>query len=244
MPNQIALLISLFIFLGCSTQRTDKLFYWKVAEPADTRPFAIASPLKDQSGFKLEPVPLSSLDTIYLTNPSFEGYNNLGVVPKAWEDFSDKRESPPDIQPGFFGVHRKAKDGKTFVGMVYRDNKTHEAIGQYLPLPLQAGETYSFKLHVAKGIELNSLSRLTKRMIYYDSPVALTIIGYDKTCEIGKILATSDEIELKVWHELTFLLKPNFAVDHIIIKCGPPLEMIGNGAVFIDACFPIVRVKN
>ncbi|MBK6668056.1 MAG: hypothetical protein IPG48_18445 [Saprospiraceae bacterium] len=48
-------------------------------------------------------------------------------------------ETPPDIHPkNFWGVNVEAQHGKTYLGMVARDNNAYESVMQELASPLKA----------------------------------------------------------------------------------------------------------
>jgi hypothetical protein len=90
-------------------------------------------------------------EIIYLQNPSFEDQPRPGNTPESWADCGQMQESPPDVQPyGGFNVTRPAKDGKTYIGFVTRDNKTWEGVSQRLSSPLQQGKCYRFSLAACK----------------------------------------------------------------------------------------------
>jgi hypothetical protein len=82
----------------------------------------------------------SQRDTIRLTNPSFEDTPKRGGESdqqiSGWYDCGMlyfPQESPPDIHPnGFWGVNVPAHDGKTYLGMVVRDNGTYEGVSAIL----------------------------------------------------------------------------------------------------------------
>jgi len=87
-----------------------------------------------------------SQDTIPIKNPSFEGdpfmgdYLNFPL--EKWIDFGSlffPQETQYDLHGSdsdFWGLNVKAFDGNTFVGLVTRDNGSHEIIGQKLDNPL------------------------------------------------------------------------------------------------------------
>jgi|SRR5690606_2770898 len=100
-------------------------------------------------------------DTIRLKNSSFEGEPQQGdkfhsTQIEDWVDcapyYNFNGESPPDIHPnGIWGNNLKAQDGKTYLGMVARDNDTYEAISQVLSEPLIAGKCYTLSVYLARA---------------------------------------------------------------------------------------------
>ena len=89
-----------------------------------------------------------SQDTIRLDNFSFEDFPRHSYTPRGWYDCGFPDESPPDIHPqmdgGEFKVNAEPADGRTYIGMVVRDNVTWEAIGQRLNTPLKENQCYDF----------------------------------------------------------------------------------------------------
>ena len=82
-------------------------------------------------------------EVIPLKNPSFEDTPHHSKTPKGWENCGFEEESPPDVHPtGEFGVKKGAVHGKTYLGMVVRDNDTWECIGQRLLQPLLVDTCY------------------------------------------------------------------------------------------------------
>ncbi|MEL6944017.1 MAG: hypothetical protein AAFO82_15255, partial [Bacteroidota bacterium] len=89
-----------------------------------------------------------SQETIRLNNPSFEDFPRHSHVPRGWYDCGFADESPPDIHPqmdgGEFSVNAIPVSGRTYLGMVVRDNGTWEIIGQRLKFPLKTNQCYDF----------------------------------------------------------------------------------------------------
>ncbi|MCB0596794.1 MAG: hypothetical protein H6557_21155 [Lewinellaceae bacterium] len=180
--------------------------------------------------------------TIFLDNPSFEDVPSIAHPPQRWYFCGQPGESPPDIHPGgFFGVERLARDGATFVGMVVRDNGTHEGIGQRLASPLQAGHCYSFSLYAARSETYQSVSRATGAPANFSQPAALYLWGGFKNCDQRELLAKSPAILYEGWKKYSFSLQPQDDYTHLSIEAyfaipGAPY----NGNVLIDYASPLV----
>lgn len=87
-------------------------------------------------------------------------------------------ESPPDIHPnGFWENNLPASDGKTYLGMVTRDNDTYESVTQRLSKPMKAGKCYAITVHLARAERYVSHSRMTSDETNYSTPVTLRIWG-------------------------------------------------------------------
>jgi hypothetical protein len=88
-------------------------------------------------------------EPIRLANPSFEGSPGAGgeavKLPDGWYDCGFPGESPPDVHPkeggGAFQVTKEAFHGKTYLGLVVRDNDTWEMVSQRLSAPVQTRQS-------------------------------------------------------------------------------------------------------
>ncbi len=106
-------------------------------------------------------------DTIRLENPGFKGKTMRGGetiwMLKGWMDFGRinfPSETSPDIHPQeFWQVRKPAKEGKTYLGLVVRDNETYEGVGQKLPSPFLANQSYEMMLWMSQSEKYISLSR-------------------------------------------------------------------------------------
>lgn len=83
--------------------------------------------------------PLMAQYPIELKNTSFEDLPNASTVPVGWTPCGMSGETPPYIQPGFFGCELQPAEGRTHLGMVTHDNYTWESVSQQLPAPLDSG---------------------------------------------------------------------------------------------------------
>ena len=96
---------------------------------------------------------------IQLSNPSFEDFARPGQQPRGWYDCGEINyplETAPDVHPiddesgrNNFGVTKKAFDGDTYLGMVVRENDSHESVAQRLKKSLIPGKCYSFSIYVS-----------------------------------------------------------------------------------------------
>jgi hypothetical protein len=124
---------------------------------------------------------LSAQEIIYLENPSFEDAPRHSRPPKGWNNEGFQGESPSDIHPaGNFGVSSPALDGRTYVGMVVRDNETWECVGQRLEHPLRAYTCYLWSVALMRSPEYISISRITKLKANFNKPCVLRVWGGKK----------------------------------------------------------------
>lgn len=177
---------------------------------------------------------------IYLENPSFEGQPNPGRTPLGWADCGAPNESPPDIQPyGGFSVSRSAQDGRTYIGLVSRDNQTWEAIGQRLTDPLEKGSCYKFSLHACKSpIYISPTRKNQSQPINFEKGLILRVWAGNSVCDHAELL---DEVKSPInhfdWRKYNFELKPkNGTYNYLLIEAyykTPTLSWY-NGNVLID----------
>jgi outer membrane protein OmpA-like peptidoglycan-associated protein len=176
-------------------------------------------------------------DTVYLTNPSFEDYARHSSPPVGWRDCGFLGESPPDTQPsGDFGVTFPPTDGKTYLGMVVRDNDTWEAVSQRISRPMKAGQCYEFSLHLARSPLYVSISRTTTEEVNFNRPVKVKIYGGTKTCGRSEQLAETETVKESRWMEYHFKLEPLADYSYITIEAfyETPVLFAYNGNVLVD----------
>lgn len=146
---------------------------------------------------------------IKLRNPSFEDEPAAGKTPKGWVNCGVEGESEPDIQPKAMpGVNKRPAEGKTYLGMVTRDNDSWESVGQKLPKALKAGQCYSFSIQLSKSDYYLSRSRVSGNVANYNIPVRLLIWGGNDPCEKVELLASTELIPHAIWREYTFQFNP------------------------------------
>lgn len=176
---------------------------------------------------------------IYLENPSFEDIPGPGRTPRAWTDCGHHQESPPDIQPyGGFNVTRPAKHGRTYLGLVGRDNNTWEAVAQRLTEPMAQGTCYKFSLQACKSpIYLSPTRKNQTRPTNFKDGMVLRIWGGNATCDRLELL---DEIKEPInhfdWRLYNFEFTPKAAYSYLTIEAyyKTPVLAPYNGNVLID----------
>lgn len=156
---------------------------------------------------------------IFLQNPSFEGVPMAGNTPNYWQDCNkDSKLTPPDTQPGFFGVENTAIDKDTYLGLVVRDNNTWESVSQELENPMRSDRCYLFQLALAQSEYYISYSMNLKQQVNYNTPVILRIWGGDADCDKKELLAETLAVEHYEWDSYTFYLCPSDAYEFITFE--------------------------
>ena len=155
---------------------------------------------------------------IKLTNSSFEDVPTHSSTPYGWKNCGDVYESPPDIQPGSFHVDRVAQKGKTYIGLVTRDNDTWEGVSQKLGKPVVAGKCYKFNIYLAKSTKYISLSKSSMKEENFNQAVRLRIWGGDSHCHQKEILAETGAINHTAWKRYKLEFNPKADHDFIFIE--------------------------
>lgn len=155
---------------------------------------------------------------IKLTNSSFEDIPSHSSPPYGWKNCGDVYESPPDVQPGFFKVDKTAQKGKTYVGLVTRDNDTWEGLSQKLAKPIVAGKCYKFNIYLAKSTKYISLSKSSMKEENFNQAVRLRIWGGNSHCHQKEILAETGPINHAAWKRYKLEFNPKTKHDFIFIE--------------------------
>ena len=193
-------------------------------------------------------------DVIYLQNPSFEDNPKIGdkskghMGPRLWHDCGFNGETPPDVQPSynpeelFFHVDTKPQDGRTYLGMVIRDNETCEAVGQKLPQPFVAGKCYKFSIHLARSPDYISKSRTTNEDTNYTNEGVLKVWGGQAFCDKRETLFMTQPITNYNWKVYEIEFTPKMTHDYIMFQIyfTPPVLFGYNGNMLLDNISPIV----
>jgi outer membrane protein OmpA-like peptidoglycan-associated protein len=183
---------------------------------------------------------------IKLENPSFEDTPQAGRAPKGWNDCGFPDETPPDVQPNAqFQVSKVAQHGKTYLGLVVRDNGTWEYLTQSLSSPLLQGQLYKFSLNLCKSTLYVSKSKKTGKLANYtEKPVIVRVWGGDAPCARTMLLAETDPVENEDWQLYKFQFQPQATYHYITIAAFHKLPTIlpYNGNVLIDNASDIIPI--
>lgn len=189
---------------------------------------------------------LSAQEIIHLENPSFEDAPRHSRPPKGWNDEGFQGESPSDIHPaGNFGVSSPASHGRTYVGMVVRDNETWECVGQQLEQPLMAGACYRWSIALMQSPYLVSISRVTEMRVNYITPCVLRVWAGKTKGKGMELLTETGPVDHQVWRAYELELQPSDTYDYLYLEAyyyygGDELLFPYNGNIMVDHCSPIV----
>lgn len=161
---------------------------------------------------------------IFITNGSFEGIPKESSNPSGWK--SCGYNSSPDILPGPWGVHRSATDGKSFLGLICREDNSFESIETKLSETLKKDSCYSFKVDLSRASSYSS----------YNGAASIRIWGAKNSCQKSQLLVSSEPIDHYDWKTYYFSFIPNKNYDYIIIECyyKTPSLLPYKGNVLID----------
>ena len=156
-----------------------------------------------------------------------------------WHDCGFVGETIPDVHPkesSAFGVKKRPNDGNAYLGMVVRDNKTWESIGQKLKSPLKKDTPYLFKINLARSLLYESQSKTSSQIVNFATPCKLRIWGGSTECGKEQLLAESALITHSRWVEYIFKLMPSSNWSHIILEAfyKTPVPKPYNGNLLID----------
>jgi outer membrane protein OmpA-like peptidoglycan-associated protein len=193
---------------------------------------------------------------IRLNNPDFEGQPSMNRLPSGWVDCGDPNESAPDTQPliipgkdtAFFNVKTKAFSGKTYLGMVVRENGTTEAVSQMLSAPLQVNQCYYFNVFLARSESYQSIAKTKdgrERNADFNTPAVLRVWGGNSPCQRAELLGTTAPVINTRWIRQQFKLSPksqNYQFILLEVYYQTPTLFEYNGNVLIDKASDIIQM--
>ncbi|MEP7323229.1 MAG: OmpA family protein [Saprospiraceae bacterium] len=194
-------------------------------------------------------------DTIRLINPSFEDTPKQSSAPMGWTDCGFQGESPPDVHPGnYWEVNKPAFQGKTYLGLVVRNNDTWERMSQMLEKPLLAGLCYNFSIYLSSAEKYKSgtnnrdnapIITRSDSTFNFNIPVVLRIWGGNISCGRSELLAESPPIDNYEWKQYFFRFKPKSDYKYIMLEAffKTPVLLPYNGNVLVDNASDIVGVS-
>lgn len=176
-------------------------------------------------------------------NPSFEDVPGPARPPLGWYFCGPHNETPPDVHPvQIMNVHLPAKHGKTYAGLVTRDNATQEVLGQALSSPIKKGHCYRLRIHAARATSFSSYSRLTEMPADFSQGVRLQLWAGDGHCNMQELLAQTATIQDTSWTAYDISFSPRQQYDHFFFKVTYTAEEPAyNGHVLIDHLSPIIE---
>lgn len=175
-------------------------------------------------------VPLLSQGQSRMLNASFEGEPRDAAIPRGWLICKDG--TTPDILPGPWGVYTEPSHGRTYLGLITRENGTWEAIGQRLTEKLNKDRCYELSLDLARSDSYSG----------YNDPVKLRIwIGKSK-CDRTQLIYESDFVRNTEWVRHSFNFVPKSDAQYILIEAHYRDGTFSHkGNILVDNISPILQ---
>lgn len=197
------------------------------------------------SSLLLLPLALSAQEVIFLRNPSFEDRPGHSRPPWDWFDCGMAGETPPDVHPsGYFGVLSPPYQGRSYVGMVVRENGTWEALGQRLETPMIPGVCYRFWIYAARSDQYISMRLNDMEPVNYNGMARLRVWGGHGHCQRDELLWESSPVQTTDWDRLDMVLQPSGAYTHLVLEAffRDPDEPPYIGNLLLDFASPLIPV--
>jgi len=162
---------------------------------------------------------------------SLRGWFDCGRV-----DFPD--QTPPDVHPKeFWGNTAPPAHGKTYLGMVVREDETWESVAQRLDSAMVVGQCYSLSIELCRSdkyLSATSLSRDVKKS--FTRPIVLRVWGGSGYCNQRQLLSESLPIDHTDWKTYEFNFEAMFPNRYITVEAfyNTPTLHPYNGHLLID----------
>ena len=183
---------------------------------------------------------------ITLFNASFEGVPRHSEPPNGWTDCGFPGESPVDVHPtSQFNVLRPAYTGRTYLGMVTRDNDTWESVQQRLSSPILANQCYTFSIYLCRSDTYTSATRAKPdNLSSFIEPVKLRVWGGSGYCEKKELLGETIPVKNTEWQRYEMKFEPSRSHNYIILEAfyKTPILFPYNGNLLLDEASEIVPV--
>jgi len=182
---------------------------------------------------------------IEFVNPSFEGIPQAGSQYSSnlldhWSNCNDivnKQRSTFDVQPGFFKIKYKPKDGHSFVGLVTKNDRSVECICQELKQDIIRDSLYTFTIYLSRSNDYWSLDINDRGSEHnFDHPTRLRIWGSSFRKTKYELLYETKPIKHNLWREYSISIKPSKNYSHLIFEAYYPDENeFTRGNLLLDA---------
>jgi len=150
---------------------------------------------------------------IQLANPSFEAPPKDNTMPPGWEGCGTN--TSPDIMPGtnewgqpIWDVTHKPVDGKTYVGLITREDNTREYITQRLSQNITSGRCYMFSASLA----------CSPYYARHNTPIRLRIWLSNEQCQKTELIASTPSVTHYEWKNYEFIFSTKKNYQYIIFE--------------------------
>ncbi len=134
--------------------------------------------------------------------------------------------------------------GKTYLGMVVRDNGTNESISQQLSGTIKSGKCYRLKLVLSRSDVFQSSTFDYRGTADYKVPAVLRVYGGTSSCDKLELLAASTPVDHFKWKKYELILKPRSNYTHIVLAAEyeDNNKWFYNGHILVDHLSDIEEV--
>ena len=176
---------------------------------------------------------------------NIEGWYDCGVI-------NFPAETAPDIhsdESDYWNLLGFPTDGKTYLGLVVRDNNTWESVSQKLDEYLYRDSCYSFTIDISMSNSYLSGSRLQRKvkpMFSYNNPSILAIWAGDIYCDEKELIFESPPIDHEEWKTYEVVFQTNSNVKHITFQAYYSIDDEDdpkNGNILLDNISEISVIK-
>lgn len=147
-------------------------------------------------------------------------------------------QSPPDVHPREFWENTtEPADGKTYLGMVVREDESWESVAQRLDTPMEIGQCYSLSIQLCRSDRyLSATSSSFGRKKSFTTPIVLRVWGGSGYCNQRQLLSESIPINHSDWKTYEFNFEAMFASRYVTIEAfyKTPTLLPYNGHLLID----------
>lgn len=195
-------------------------------------------------------IPETQSQDVKILNGGFEDIPHFGNSEwkrpiKDWWDCGITEfpfESPPDIHQGvnrdttFWENTQYSVQGRTYLGMVVRQNDSYEALSQRLAMPLRAGKCYSFSVYLSRSEKYISGLANDTTSRNFNTPAVLRVWGGNGLCGTEELLLESPGIDHKEWRKYNFKVTPSGTYPYIRFEAfyETPVLFAYNGHILVD----------
>jgi hypothetical protein len=164
------------------------------------------------------------VQTVPLINAGLEAPYQETFRMNGWQIWGDG--ATPDIQPGQWGVTKAPLQGRSYVGLITREDGTREGMYQALSEPLQAGKCYYLDLALARHPEYAG----------FRLPLSLRLRGRNGLGGPVIDLALSPLVTHEKWVRYTMEFTLSRNIDQLILEASyaPGCTVPYRGNILID----------
>lgn len=162
-------------------------------------------------------------------------YDDIDLHKMGWFPCGFSQQSPPDWQPGQFGVYSNAKHGNHYLGMVARPDTTWEGISQQVSSTLQKDSCYEFSIYLMHSLTMSSFTSTNKtEQIYFKTPCRLRVWGGNEYCDPRELLIETPSIHNTKWKQYTLRFTAPANIKYIYFETYYRGEKAEAGNIMMD----------